>query len=195
MATPKTENTDRTIARILKVNHAGEHGAIRIYTGQIRIATLTAPDLCDFLRETRGHEIRHADAFRRAMPARKAHPCRAMWLWGIGGYALGMVTALLGRRAIWICTAAVEARVHRHLAHQLRFLAHRDCELHDIIAGIRDEEEQHLAAARQALGRPRALDRLLDAVIALSTEAVIWLSTNGDSRRMAREIAPNDTAS
>lgn len=184
--------TERTIARILKVNHAGEHGAIRIYTGQLRIASLAAPDLVSFLTETRDQEIRHAEAFRQAMPIRQARPCRAMWIWGLGGYALGMGTALLGRRAIWVCTAAVEATVHRHLDDQLRYLAHRDSELHGIIADIQAEEVQHLNTALQALGPASRVDRILARSISLLTEAVIWLSTNGDSRRMAHAIGAED---
>ena len=63
-----------------------------------------------------------------------------MSLWSRGGWLLGFLTALMGRQAIWICTAAVEAAVHRHLDDQLHFLPSRDPELRDIILSIREEE-------------------------------------------------------
>src|ERR1700721_2962618 len=99
----------RTVARILKVNHAGEHGAIRIYRAQLWVARRCCPEVVPFLEEVLGHEIRHHASFSAAMPSRAARPCRVMALWSNGGLVLGFLTALLGRQGIWICTAAVEA--------------------------------------------------------------------------------------
>src|SRR3974377_1800918 len=114
-----------TIARILKVNHAGEYGAIRIYRAQLWLARHLYPDIVAFLQETLSHEIQHCAMFRNAMRLRNTGPCRAMILWGNGGFVLGLLTALLSRKAIWICTAAVEATVHRHMEEQLSFLLDR----------------------------------------------------------------------
>jgi len=104
-----------TIARILKVNHAGEYGAIRIYKAQLWVARRLYADVVAFLEETLAHEVRRCALFREAMPVRNARPCRIMALWGNGGYVLGFLTALIGRQGIWVCTAAVESAVHRHL--------------------------------------------------------------------------------
>src|SRR5512139_3215068 len=112
----------RTTARILKVNHAGEYGAIRIYRAQAWLARRLYPDVVDFLEETLRHEVEHCSLFLNAMRERGARPCRVMSLWGNGGLVLGFLTALLGRQGIWICTAAVEAAVHRHLDDQLFYL-------------------------------------------------------------------------
>jgi 3-demethoxyubiquinol 3-hydroxylase len=98
-----------TIARIVRVNHAGEYGAIRIYSAQIAIATRLYPDIAPALAEMLEHEKRHCRLFFEAMPARHSRPCRIMSLWSWGGALLGVITALMGRQAIWICTAAVEA--------------------------------------------------------------------------------------
>ncbi len=125
-----------TIARILKVNHAGEYGAIRIYRAQIFVARRLYPDVVAFLEETLRHEIRHCALFRDAMPVRHARPCRVMAFWGNGGFVLGFLTALMGRQGIWICTAAVEGAVHKHLEDQLLFLRDKDPELRSIIAAI-----------------------------------------------------------
>jgi ubiquinone biosynthesis monooxygenase Coq7 len=178
-----------TIARILKVNHAGEHGAIRIYRAQIFVARRLYPDVVAFLEETLAHEVRHCAMFRAAMPARGARPCRIMALWGNGGYVLGFLTALLGRQGIWICTAAVECAVHRHLDDQLHFLRGRDSELHALILAIQEEELSHLHHAEERIASQGRWTRALGALISWSTDVAIWLSTWGDSTRMAREMA------
>ncbi|SCB56218.1 Ubiquinone biosynthesis protein COQ7 [Rhizobium aethiopicum] len=110
---------DVTIRRILKVNHAGEFGAIRIYGAQILMARRLFPDIVPALEEMREDEISHCRLFREAMPARSARPCRVMAFWSLGGFVLGMLTALGGRDMIWICAEAVESTVHRHLEDQL----------------------------------------------------------------------------
>jgi len=180
----------RTIRRIVRVNHAGEYGAIRIYTAQIAIARRLWPDVVPALDKMRADEIDHCAKFFAAMPARRSRPCRVMQLWSLGGYVLGAATALAGRRTIWICTAAVEETVHRHLDEQMHFLSPRDPGLHGVIASIRDEELAHLAHAEtQLAAAPRSRSaRALHHGIATVTEVLIWLSTWGDSTRMARAL-------
>jgi ubiquinone biosynthesis monooxygenase Coq7 len=91
-----------TIARIVKVNHAGEYGAIRIYSAQIAVARRLWPDVVPELSDMLGHERQHCAAFRAAMPDRSARPCRVMPLWSWSGWLLGFLTALTGRQGIWI---------------------------------------------------------------------------------------------
>ena len=177
-----------TIARIVKVNHAGEYGAIRIYAAQIAVARRLYPDEVPALTEMREHEKRHCAVFRDAMPARRSRPCRVMALWSRGGWLLGFATALLGRQGIWACTAAVEAAVHRHLDDQLHFLASRDAGLSGIILSIREEELAHLNHAEAQLVAPTAFQRTLRRAIGGVTDGLIWLSTWGDSARMARDL-------
>ena len=141
-----------TIARIVRVNHAGEYGAIRIYSAQIGVSAKRYPDVVPALADMLQHEKKHCAAFFAAMPARQSRPCRIMSLWGWGGWLLGFATALMGPQAIWVCTAAVEAAVHRHLDDQLAFLAGRDAELHDTIMSIREEELSHLHHAEAQIG-------------------------------------------
>ena len=183
-----------TIARIVKVNHAGEYGAIRIYQAQLLLARRLYPDIVAFLEETLGHEIQHCAMFRNAMPQRNARPCRAMFLWANGGFVLGFLTALLGRKGVWVCTAAVEATVHRHPEEQLNFLLDTDPELHALISAIQEEELMHLRHAEQRIGISSAGFRSLSTVIAMATEIVIWLSTWGDSTRLAREFTAAKSA-
>jgi 3-demethoxyubiquinol 3-hydroxylase len=182
-----------TVARILKVNHGGEHGASRIYAAQIVAARWRCPELVPELADLLAHERRHEQMFLALMPARAARPCRLMPLWGVGGFALGLMTGLLGRTGVFVCTEAVERTVHRHLDHQLAWLAadpaRADPALTEAIAAIQTEEEGHLAwaAARRPPQTPAA--RALYVAVAATVEALIWLSTQGESGRLAREMA------
>ncbi|AOO84372.1 demethoxyubiquinone hydroxylase family protein [Bosea vaviloviae] len=179
-----------TIKRIVRVNHAGEYGAIRIYSAQTAVARRLWPDMVSALGQMLADEIDHCAKFFAAMPARGSRPCRIMQLWSLGGSLLGLLTALMGRQAIWICTAAVEEAVHRHLDDQLHFLQSRDVGLHAIISSIREEELAHLHHAEAQLGgeQQRALQTVLQSTIAAATETLIWLSTWGDSTRMTRAL-------
>jgi len=185
---PLTAREALTVARIVRVNHAGEYGAIRIYRAQISIARRLYPEIADDLGEMLEHEIRHCTVFSAAMPARRSRPCRLIRLWSMGGALLGFLTALTGRQGIWTCTAAVEAAVHRHLDDQLGFLATRDPELHEAIRDIRVEELSHLHHAEMQLQPPNLYHRTLRRLISFLTDLMIWLSTWGDSARMARDL-------
>jgi ubiquinone biosynthesis monooxygenase Coq7 len=178
----------RTTARILKVNHAGEHGAIRIYRAQVWVARKLYPDVVGFLQETLQHEIQHCSLFLNAMRERSAKPCRVMSLWGNGGLVLGFLTALLGRQGIWICTAAVEAAVHRHLDDQLFYLRGRDAELYSLIHSIQHEELAHRNYAQERTANDAVWARVITLFISGCTDVVIWLSTWGESSRMSKEL-------
>ncbi len=162
-------------SRIIKVNHAGEHGAIQIYTGQILVARFTAPQLVAELQEFRSHEMRHREIFGAELARRGVRRCRSYWLCGIGGWVLGLVTGLLGASAISATTVAVEQVVLRHLEHQLEQLRGSDPAAVAAIAAIVEDEQQHhdrsAAQARAGAFWPR----VLTPVVAASTEAVIWV--------------------
>ncbi len=180
-------NTAKAIRRILTVNHAGEFGAIRIYKAQLSIARLLYKDLVPFLDHMLQDEVAHCDQFRAAMPARKARPCYTMRLWSWGGYALGLVTALMGRNAIMVCTEAVEDTVHHHMNDQINFLDGKDEALKTMIMDIRIEEVEHLAFA-QARVQHNTVTKIGYSFIQAATEILIWLSTQGAVSRMKMDI-------
>lgn len=178
----------KTIQNILKVNHAGEYGAIRIYRAQLWAARRWYPDIVEFLEETLGHELNHCAMFYDAMPQRETRPCRVMSLWGNGGYVLGFMTALFGEQNIWVCTAAVEETVHKHLIEQLAFLENKDEELRLLIDSIKVEELHHLEHANSRILNEGARSRILRTTICTLTDTLIWLSTWGASQTMANEF-------
>ena len=160
--------------RVLRVNHAGEHGAVNIYAGQIFVARLTAPSIVSELREFKSHEERHRARFWSELVRRGQPRCRSYALCGVGGFVLGLLTGMLGRRAIAATTVAVERVVLRHLARQIRVLNNRDAAATAAIASIVEEEQQHhdrSAVHSQAGGFWRAV---LTPLVAISTELVIW---------------------
>jgi ubiquinone biosynthesis monooxygenase Coq7 len=181
----------QTIANILRVDHAGEYGAIRIYQGQQLLARWRAPGLAAFLSHATEDERRHRDAFEVLMRARAITPCNTLALWGVGGWLLGLLSGMLGRAAILVCTEAVEETVHRHLEQQVKWSADHDIGLSDTIRVIQSEELQHIQSA-QALRTPVPRTgwlRLFRWWVATATESLIWLSTYGASSRMSRRIS------
>jgi ubiquinone biosynthesis monooxygenase Coq7 len=179
----------RAIARILRVDHAGEHGAVHIYERQLRLAAAKFPDLVPWLTETLSHELRHRSAFASAMPSRNAKPCRLLGVWSVGGALLGALTAALGRTGIMVCTAAVERIVHRHLIEQIAFLDRWDPALADTVRGILAEEIEHLAYASAHIDARSLAARALDGCVAIATETLIFISTRGDSLHLRRALA------
>jgi ubiquinone biosynthesis monooxygenase Coq7 len=147
MSTSLTED-QRLIRRILRVNHAGEHGAVSIYEAQLQRMRARHADIGSWLAETLEHERAHRAAFRQAMPLRAAKPCRALGVWSVGGWLLGSTTAMLGRTGVMACTAAVERTVHGHLQEQIAFLRRHDLDLAALVEHIQAEELSHLAYAR-----------------------------------------------
>src|ERR1051325_5248198 len=99
---------ERLGGRVLKVNHAGEHGAINIYTGQMLVARLTAPSMLAELAHFKSHEQRHLAIFQAELQRRGLPRCRSYALCGIGGFALGVLTGWFGAGAIAATTVAVE---------------------------------------------------------------------------------------
>jgi len=161
--------------RILRVNHAGENGAVHIYTGQLLVARWTAPAMVDELKTFKGHEERHRALFQAELQRRGVRRCRSFALCGLGGFVLGLTTGLLGPSAIAATTVAVERVVLGHLQHQLLELRGQDAEAVAAIDAIVEEEQAHHDASAAHAPASGFWHRVLSPVVAGSTEAVIWM--------------------
>ena len=160
--------------RILKVNHAGENGAVNIYRGQILAARLTVRDLLDELKEFKSHEERHRSIFWAEL-VRREHPrCKSYLLCGVGGLLLGLFTGLLGRRAIAASTVAVERVVLTHLESQHISLRDVDPTAYAAVSAIISDERLHRDQSAAYVNADQVWFRLLSPIVAGSTEAVIW---------------------
>jgi ubiquinone biosynthesis monooxygenase Coq7 len=161
--------------RIMKVNHAGEHGAVNIYRGQLMLARFTAPEQSAVLEEFLAHECRHRAIFASELARRGQPRCRSYALCGLGGCVLGILTGMLGRRAIGATTFAVERVVLKHLQAQLATLGAKDAEAVEAIRDIMAEEAEHKDRYSDAQAGDRIWRALLLPVVAAATESVIWL--------------------
>jgi 3-demethoxyubiquinol 3-hydroxylase len=172
-------NSERTPAvnagRIIKVNHAGEHGAVNIYAGQIVMAKLRAPSLLFELAEFKAHEERHRAIFARELKRRGLPRCRSYWLCGLGGYVLGFLTGLMGARSIATATVAVERVVLRHLREQLQQIGITDPDASIAISAILSDEQRHHDQSAARIRQTGVIDRVIGSVISAATESVIWI--------------------
>jgi len=162
------------VARMIRVDHAGEYGAARIYAGQL--AVLGRGEAGDVLRHMQAQEQRHLDAFDALIADRRVRPTALLPLWHLAGFALGAATAALGERAAMACTVAVEETIDAHYAGQVAELGDDEAALRDTVETFRREEVEHrdTALAREAEQAPGY--RLLTAVIRAGCRAAIRLS-------------------
>ena len=167
--------TNEFASRVLKVNHAGENGAVNIYAGQIFFARFTAPSMVAELSEFKSHEERHRAVFWAELQRRNRARCRSYWLCGLGGFTLGLATGLFGRRAIAATTVAVERVVLRHLEQQLEQLNGKDEAAVQAIESIVTEERQHHDQSASHITVGQFWPRMLSPIVSASTEAVIWV--------------------
>ena len=161
--------------RIIKVDHAGEHRAVCIYSAQRWLARWRAPEMLGEIDSFIAHERGHRASFAVELARRGRRRCRSYWPCGIGGFVLGLLTGLAGRKAIAATTIAIERVVLRHMHEQIAALTHIDRAAAEGLRRIVAEEQQHhdLSAAR--LRPDDGWLRLLEPLVSGSTEAVIWL--------------------
>ena len=167
-------NATRLAGRVMKVNHAGEHGAVSIYTGQILMARFTAKSLLPELLAFKADEKRHRTTFYKELQRCGLKRCKSYWLCAAGGYVLGIGTGLFGAHAISLTTVAVERTVLRHLRRQTELLA-EDIEAVSAISSILSDEQEHRDAAANHNHTPGILGRMLSTAVSGATESVIWL--------------------
>ena len=160
--------------RILKVNHAGEHGAVNIYRGQRLACFWRDSELKRELEEFRAHEERHRAIFAAELQRRGLRRCRSYGLCGFGGLLLGLVTGICGRASIAAVTVAVERVVLRHLEVQLRELEGVDPAAHAAVAAIIEDERTHHDRAAQEPRQGIFWPRVIRPTVSAATELVIW---------------------
>jgi len=138
---------ERRLHEMIRVDHAGEAGAVRIYEGQLAVFRAAKPraKIVRDLEHMAEDEAVHLDAFNRVVSERGVRPTVMNPLWGAAGYALGAVTALMGEKAAHACTAAVEEVIDEHYQAQVRELdnAATEPELRDMVEKFRLEEIEH----------------------------------------------------
>lgn len=169
-----TPASNALLARMIRVDHAGEYGAVRIYAGQ-RLVLGRGPK-GPLLRHMQEQERQHLALFSDLLSQRRVRPTVLLPLWDLAGFALGAVTAALGERVAMACTVAVEEAIDAHYAAQETALADADTEVSALIARCRAEELEH-----RDIGRANEAERapaygLLSAAIKSGCRVAIALS-------------------
>jgi 3-demethoxyubiquinol 3-hydroxylase len=133
-----------TAKKILKVNHAGEFGAINIYRAQILVARLVKREYVSLLEAFMADEQRHLNVFWQEIQRRNGVRCKSYWLCGLGGWFMGFLSSLFGKAGMMACTWAVESVVVNHLYHQLAYLKEKgDLAAYSVVHSILEDEENH----------------------------------------------------
>ena len=172
---PGDLSRDELVARMIRVDHAGEYGARRIYAGQLAVLGRRGPD-ADAIRAMAAQEERHLAAFERLVVERRVRPTALQPLWHVAGYALGAATAMMGARAAMACTVAVEETIDEHYARQAEQLGEDEADLRRLIVEFRADEIEHrdLGLAHGAAETPGY--EVLKGAIKTGSRLAIWLA-------------------
>ena len=165
---------EQLVERIIRVDQAGEYGAVRIYEGQLAVLGRTAAGAV--IRNMAASERKHLQTFEKLMVTRRVRPTVLQPLWHVAGYVLGMATAALGPKAAMACTEAVEEVIDEHYARQVTELGDDEAELRDICERYRQEEVEHGATAVSLGAREAVGYRPLTEAIKAGSRAAIWLA-------------------
>ncbi|WP_026872008.1 demethoxyubiquinone hydroxylase family protein [Inquilinus limosus] len=162
------------IARMIRVDHAGEYGAKRIYEGQL--AVLGRGPKGPVIEHMAEQEREHLETFDRLVTERGVRPTLLHPLWHVGAFAMGAATALLGDRAAMACTVAVEEVIDDHYARQAEALGEDEPELKAVIERFRAEELEHRDIGLEHEAEQAPAYRLLSGAVKAATRTAIWLS-------------------
>ena len=173
------EKTNRkTLEEIIRVDHAGERGAIKIYEGQLLALKTIKQDeaLKDKIEEMKEQEKEHLQYFEKEIQKRKIKPTYLLPLWDLMGVTLGFGTALLGKKAALLCTASVEEVIEDHYQNQLKKLGNDEMELKAKIEKFKDDEAGHKSIAYESGATNKGLYSIMDKVIRTGSRIAITIS-------------------
>jgi ubiquinone biosynthesis monooxygenase Coq7 len=173
-----TKTNKKTLEEIIRVDHAGERGAIKIYEGQLlALKTFKQNEhLKKTIEEMKEHENEHYDFFDNEIKKRNISPTKLLPLWDLMGVTLGFGTAMLGEKATMLCTASVEEVIGDHYKNQTYKLEEDEKELREKIIKFRDDELHHKDIAYDNGATKKGLYSLLDKVIKTSSRIAITIS-------------------
>ena len=173
------EKTDRkTLEEIIRVDHAGERGAIKIYEGQLLALKTIKQDeaLKDKIEEMKEGEKEHLEYFEKEIQKRKIKPTYLLPLWDLMGVGLGFGTALLGKKSALLCTASVEEVIEEHYQDQLKKLGNDEKDLKKKIEKFRHDEVKHKNLAYESGATNKGLYSIMDKIIRTGSRIAITIS-------------------
>ena len=173
------EKTDKNkIEEFIRVDQAGERGAIKIYEGQLlALNTLVKDDkLKKKIEEMKNHEKKHLDFFNKEIKKRNIKPTKLLPLWDLLGVGLGFSSVMMGKKATMLCTASVEEVIDGHYQNQLDQLHADEKILKEKIKKFRDDEIHHKNIAYDNGASKEGLYYILDKIIKTGSKVAINIS-------------------
>ena len=173
-----TRINKKKIEEFIRVDHAGERGAVKIYEGQLlALNTLVKDDgLKKVIEEMKVHEKEHSDFFEEEIKKRKIKPTKFLPLWDLLGVGLGFGSTLLGKKAAMLCTASVEEVIDEHYLNQIKQLDNSEPKLKKKIIKFREDELNHKDIAYEKGATKKGPYSLLDKIIKTGSKIAINIS-------------------
>ena len=162
------------VARMIRVDQAGEYGARRIYEGQL--AVLGRKPSGETIRQMYEQELEHLETFDKLIAERRVRPTALQPLWHVAGFALGAATAMMGEKAAMACTVAVEEVIDEHYAGQAEQLGEDEAELKETIEQFRADELEHRDTGLEHDAEGAPAYPVLTGAIKAGSRLAIWLS-------------------
>ena len=168
----------KTLEEIIRVDHAGERGAIKIYEGQLLALKTFKQD--EFLKkkieEMKEHEKEHYEYFDNEIKKRNIKPTKFLPLWDLLGVGLGFGTAIIGKKATMLCTASVEEVIDQHYQNQINQLKDDEKELKNKITKFREDEIHHKDIAYEEGATKDGIYSIMDKIIKTGSKIAINIS-------------------
>ena len=170
--------TKNKVEEFIRVDHAGERGAVKIYEGQLlALNTLVKDDsLKKIIEEMKVHEKEHCEFFEKEIKKRNIKPTRFLPLWDLLGVGLGFGSTLLGKKAAMLCTASVEEVIDKHYLNQINQLDADEKQLKEKIIKFREDELHHKDIAYEKGATKKGFYSILDKIIKTGSKIAINIS-------------------
>ena len=166
------------IEEFIRVDHAGERGAVKIYEGQLLALNTVVKDekLKKIVEEMKVHEKEHFEFFEKEITKRNIKPTKLLPLWDLLGVTLGFGSTILGKKAAMLCTASVEEVIDKHYQSQINQLDNNEKELKKKITKFREDELHHKDIAYDRGATKKGCYSILDKIIKTGSKIAINIS-------------------
>ena len=172
------KKTSKRVQEFIRVDHAGERGAVKIYEGQLlALNTIVKNEsLKKTIEDMKEHEIEHCQFFEKEIKKRNIEPTKFLPLWDLLGVGLGFGSTLLGKKAAMLCTASVEEVIDKHYLDQINQLGPEENNLKKKIAKFRQDELDHKDIAYEEGASKKGFYSIMDKIIKTSSKIAIRIS-------------------
>ena len=172
------KKTNNRVEEFIRVDHAGERGAVKIYEGQLlALNTIIKNDnLKKTIEDMKEHEIEHCQFFEKEIKKRNIRPTKFLPLWDLLGVGLGFGSTILGKKAAMLCTASVEEVIDEHYQDQINKLGPEEKNLKTKIIKFREDELHHKDIAYEEGATKKGIYSIMDKIIKTGSKLAIRIS-------------------